>query len=191
MLDFTKEYIKHCYHEMTMTEVTSRGAGAMSLDEGIFAVRISARAVTSMNGKILFIGNGGSASIASHLAVDYGLAGFRAFALTDATAISSHANDYGVEAIFSKQLELLHEQTPDILIAMSCSGKSPNVLSAVKYARNKGMGIVTLSGFDTDNPLRQLGDINFWTPTHHYGFVQISHLCLLHAVCDIEAGWHP
>ena len=186
--NLTKEWIEECAHAMLSTEVESCNNDKMTLDEGTFALRICARALTKAGGKTIFVGNGGSTAIASHIAVDWALANLRALALTDAAAISSHGNDYGVEAIFSKQLELMQSQSPDVLVAMSCSGKSRNIIAAVKYARAHGMGTVTLSGYEHDNPLRKLGDINFWTPSTQMGYVQMAHLGLLHTVCDFESA---
>jgi D-sedoheptulose 7-phosphate isomerase len=137
-------------------------------------------------------GNGGSLAIASHIATDFSLAGWPSIALTDAVALTSHTNDFGPELNFTKQIELMRPSPRDTFIALSCSGKSPNILDAVRAARAIfGSYIVTLSGFDSDNPLRRLGQVNFYVPAHEYGFVQLAHESILHAACDIENGWHP
>ena len=190
--DFSRIYIEKLARATLGTEVTGRiFENKMDLDEVTFTLRLTGRLVTRTDGQIWLVGNGGSASIASHIAVDWQLAGFRAVALNDACAITSHANDFGVEAIFSKQLELLRTKSPDVLIAMSCSGKSRYVLEAVRYARTQGMGTVTMSGFDPANSLRVEGDINFYVPSTSYGFVQMAHLSILHMVGDFEGGWTP
>jgi D-sedoheptulose 7-phosphate isomerase len=192
VIDFTQNWISAAYLATTMTEVTDQRYPALdgwtlTLDQGVFNLRKKLRA----GGKIIFVGNGGAASTASHLAVDFSLAGLRAIALNDSCALTSHANDFGVEAMFSKQLELLGIDEPDILVAMSCSGKSLNVIRAIQYARGEDMEVVTFSGFEHDNPMRKMGDLNFYTPAHEYGFVQMAHLGILHAAVDIEAGWGP
>ncbi len=137
------------------------------------------------------IGNGGSLAIAMHIATDFALAGWPSIALCDPVAITSHTNDFGADANFSKQLELLRVSRNDILVAMSCSGKSANIIDAVKLARAAGLYVITLTGFEPDNALRQLGSLNFYVPALEYGFVQLAHESILHAACDIENGWGP
>jgi D-sedoheptulose 7-phosphate isomerase len=192
MIDFTQNWISAAYLATTLTEVTDRRYPALdgwtlTLDQGVFNLRKKLHT----GGRIILVGNGGAAASASHLAVDFSLARLPAIALNDSCALTSHANDFGVEAMFSKQLELLGIDEPDILIAMSCSGKSLNIIRAIEYARAQGMDIATFSGFERDNPMRKMGDLNFYTPSYEYGFVQLSHLAILHAAIDIEAGWKP
>jgi D-sedoheptulose 7-phosphate isomerase len=135
------------------------------------------------------IGNGGSLAMAMHMATDFNLAGLRTTVLCDPVAATSHANDFGVESIFAQQIEW-YCQPHDILIALSCSGKSPNIVEATRLANALGMGTITFTGFDHDNPLRSLGELNFYVPaeTGEYGFVQLAHEAILHAACDIAAA---
>jgi len=85
--------------------------------------------------------------------------------------------------VFEKPVEMFADEG-DVLIAISSSGRSSNILAAVDRARQKACAIVTLSGFDSDNPLRRKGDVNFYVPSHSYGFVEISHLVLCHYIAD-------
>jgi D-sedoheptulose 7-phosphate isomerase len=190
MTDFTTAWIEASHRAMVLTEVITRHA-TFFLDSGVFSFRTLAQEMRAKGGKIIFVGNGGSASIASHLAVDFSLHNLRAIALNDSCALTSHANDFGIEAMFSKQLELLGIDRPDILVALSCSGKSANIIHAIEYAQAQSMKVVTFSGFERDNRMRKMGDLNFYTPSHEYGFVQMAHLGILHAAIDIEAGWGP
>lgn len=139
-------------------------------------------------GKTVLIGNGGSAAIASHMAVDFNLAGLRALALNDPVTLTSHANDTGVESIFARQVEW-HLERGDILIALSCSGRSQNILDAVKVAQAAGIVAVTMTGFEPDNPLRLLGEQNYYVPSHNYGIVQLAHNAILHTLSDTAQGW--
>ncbi len=137
-----------------------------------------------VGGKLLFIGNGGGASIASHMAVDFWKnAGIRAVAFNDSSLLTSVSNDYGYEHVFEKPIEMFTEPG-DTLIAISSSGQSENILLAVKAARAKGAKIITLSGFDKDNPLRNLGNVNFYVPSENYGHVEIVHLSICHCLVD-------
>jgi len=134
--------------------------------------------------KIMLIGNGGSASIASHLATDFlKNAQTRAMAFNDSSLITCLSNDLGYEYVFEKPLGMLSQEN-DILFAISSSGKSKNILNATATAKKKGCFIITLSGFDRNNPLRKLGEINFYVPSHSYGYVEIIHLVICHLIVD-------
>lgn len=137
--------------------------------------------------KIIFIGNGGSASIASHMAEDYTKNGYlRAIAFNDASLITCFANDCGYENVFSEAIKAYGDKD-DTLIAISSSGNSKNIINACNTATALGLYVVTLSGFDQYNPLRLLGDLNFYVPTKkgEYGFTEIAHLAVLHSILDM------
>lgn len=135
-----------------------------------------------------FIGNGGSSSIASHMAIDYTKNGhIKSQAFNDVAAITCMGNDLGYENIFSQQLSY-HIRNGDVLVAISSSGKSINILNAIKIAKDNNCKVVTFSGFSPDNPLRCLGNINFYVPYSEYGIVEISHLTLLHCMLDMICG---
>ena len=141
--------------------------------------------------QVFIIGNGGSAGIASHMAIDYSKNGnIRSQAFNDSSALTCLGNDLGYENVFSKQIEL-HARFGDLLVAISSSGNSENILGGVDQARESGCQVVALSGFAEDNRLRGLGDINFYAPSQEYGFVEITHLALCHAVVDFAMGWQP
>jgi D-sedoheptulose 7-phosphate isomerase len=161
----------------------------LALAQAIATGRKLARETNGRGNTILFIGNGGSAGIASHLAIDYSKNGrLRALALNDGAALTCLGNDLGFENVFAKQIEF-HGRAGDLLVAISSSGRSPDILKAVETARARGLGVVTLSGFGADNPLRALGDLNFYVASGEYGFVEILHMTLLHAILDLEMGW--
>jgi D-sedoheptulose 7-phosphate isomerase len=170
-------------------EVTDRAAKSIALAEGCEWVRNAAHDAHSAGNKIIFVGNGGSAGIASHLAIDFSKnGGLRSLAFNDASALTCLGNDLGYENVFAKQLDF-HARPGDLLIAISSSGKSPNILNAVKAARAHGCKVVTFSGFTEANDLRKSGDVNFYVRSGEYGFVEVAHLALCHAVLDIDMGW--
>lgn len=145
------------------------------------------RACHNLGGKLIFIGNGGSASIASHMAIDYAKnGGIRAIAFNDASLLTCLSNDYGYDAGFVKALDLYAEEG-DILIAISSSGESKNIVNAADHAKQKGCIIYTFSGFAENNLLRMIGDLNFYAPTKkgEYGFTEIVHLTVLHSILDM------
>ena len=79
----------------------------------------------------------------------------------------------------------------DLLFAISSSGESQNILNAAVAAQKKSIPVVTFSGFSQSNALRSLGTINFYVPSYAYGFVEIGHLTLCHAILDFSMGWRP
>ena len=143
-----------------------------------------AMAQTKAGGKIMFIGNGASASISSHMATDYWKnGGMRAMAFNDGVLLTCIGNDCGYENVFGKPVEMFADGG-DVLIAISSSGKSENILNGVRAARKQDAHVVTLSGFKSDNPLRSMGDFNFFVPDEEYGPVEIIHLSITHCILD-------
>lgn len=135
-------------------------------------------------GSIWLFGNGGSGTIADHIACDLVLKGLRAFALTNQALTTTFANDLTFRQCFAQQLKV--QASPgDALVAMSCSGESENVVDALALRDAAQAFRVTLSGFEIDNRLRDLGDVSFWVPSDDYGTVQVCHLAILHAVADM------
>jgi D-sedoheptulose 7-phosphate isomerase len=107
---------------------------------------------------------------------------------------ASLGNELGCDQVFAKQLEL-HLRSGDLMVAISSSGRSAKIPNAAAVARSGGARIITYSGFGADNALRRAGDVNFYARSCEYGFVEVAHLSLCHAVLDIEMGWrarpHP
>ena len=135
--------------------------------------------------KIIFIGNGGSAAIASHMAIDFWKNGkIKSTAFTDASHLTCLSNDYGYEYVYEKSIEVFADPG-DVLIAISSSGKSKNILNGVKTAQDKGCSVITLSGFCSDNPLSKMGDINFYVPADAYSHVEIIHHTICHYILEM------
>lgn len=170
-------------------EITDADGAALAADEATGWIIDKARSAHAAGGKLIFVGNGGSAAVASHMAIDYSKnGGMRAMAFNDASFLTCLGNDLGYENVFAKPIEMLGAPE-DVLVAISSSGNSPNILNAVAAARAKGMAVVGLSGFAADNRLRRLGDVNVYIPSPLYGLVEVGHLAFLHAVLDIAMGW--
>lgn len=145
-----------------------------------------AQAATERDCKLMFIGNGGSAGIASHMAIDFTKNGrMPALCFNDGAALTCMGNDFGYEEVFAKQLSF-HAHKGDVLFAISSSGSSPNILRAVAVARERGCAVITMSGFKADNPLRALGDMNFYIGLSEYGLVEVAHTAMIHAVVDLK-----
>lgn len=178
--DYSQD-IDRAINKIEVTDIKNKSLGIL---KAIAAVNEFMAALKRNNKKIIFIGNGGSASIASHQAVDYWKNGkIKAISFNDSSLLTCLSNDFGYPQVFSKAIEHFAEKG-DLLFAISSSGKSPNILNGVRAARKKGCRILTLSGFKKNNPLRKLGDINFYIASASYGIVEISHLLICHSILD-------
>lgn len=134
--------------------------------------------------KVLVIGNGGSAAIASHMQTDlcHSL-GIRGLVFNEPPLLTALANDNGYENAFQRLVDLWADPG-DVLVAISSSGRSPNILNACAAAKARGMAIITFSGFAADNPLRRQGDLNFYVANATYGPVESAHAVLVHELTD-------
>lgn len=165
-------------------QVTDAKGKSMELTDGIEVAMTLIKNETSKGRKVIFIGNGGSNSIASHQTTDFCKnGGMRAIAFTDSSLLTCLSNDFGYPYVFEKSIEL-HADSGDVLFAISSSGRSENILRGVKAAKDKACEVITMSGFDPNNPLRSAGELNFYTPSSHYGHIEISHLALCHCIVD-------
>jgi len=140
---------------------------------------------------VFFIGNGGSAAIAAHMAADFAKAGkVRTRCFESSSTLTAISNDQSFEEVYSSQI-LQYGEQGDLLVAISSSGRSKNILLGVGAARSRKMQVITLSGFDEDNPLRQLGNVNFHVPAHHYGLVEVTHHAIIHGILDSLTNVRP
>jgi D-sedoheptulose 7-phosphate isomerase len=184
-------YLAELAYLGSAARVTMADGRKAELDDFLYWMIATARGAHAAGRKLMFIGNGGSSAIASHMAVDYSKNGdMRSLAFNDGAFLTCLGNDLGYENVFAKQLDL-HANSGDLLIAISSSGRSLNILNAVAVARDRGCKIATLSGFQPDNPLCRLGDYNLYVPSTSYGFVEIAHLTVCHCILDTAMGWSP
>jgi D-sedoheptulose 7-phosphate isomerase len=141
-------------------------------------------------GKLILFGNGGSASDASHIATEFVGRFMRerralaAIALTaDQSALTAIANDYGFEQVFARQVEALG-CPGDVALAISTSGRSPNVLSGVRVARDLGLKTIGLTGGD-GGELAGAVDLCLQVPAQGTARIQESHILIAHVICDL------
>lgn len=148
-------------------------------------------------GRILFMGNGGSAADAQHLAAElvsrfaYDRPGLPGLALTtDTSILTAVSNDYGYEDVFKRQVEA-HGRRGDVLVALSTSGKSPNVLEGLRAARPLGVTTIALTGAGGAD-LPSLSDICLCVPSMSTARIQECHILFGHILCGlIEAALFP
>jgi D-sedoheptulose 7-phosphate isomerase len=147
------------------------------------------KVINAKGNKVLIFGNGGSAAISSHVSVDLTKnAGVRCVNCNEADLITCFSNDYGYERWVEKAVDFYGDEG-DLLIVISSSGSSKNMLNGVKAARNGNFNaVVTFTGFADENLLRQLGDINLWADSKAYNFIENIHQVWLLAIVDLIIG---
>lgn len=134
---------------------------------------------------IFFIGNGASASMASHFAADVAKnAGIRTSVFTDTALMTALANDISYEEVYAEPLRW-NMKAGDMLVAISSSGNSPNIVRAVETAQSLNGTVITLSAMGEDNAIRSLGDLNFYVPAQTYGLAETAHAAILHYWMDM------
>ena len=134
--------------------------------------------------KIILVGNGGSAAMASHVAVDFTkAAGIRAINFNEADLLTCFANDYGYEHWVEKALEA-YADPGDLVILISSSGESANIVKGAEKAKKMGLSLITVSGFSKGNPLRNIGNLNLWFENYEYNIVEMTHHIWLVAIVD-------
>ena len=135
--------------------------------------------------KIIVFGNGGSAAIANHFMTDVSKnTKIRCTSLSDVSLITCLVNDYGYENLNQKYIEY-YGNAGDVLIAISSSGESKNMINACKKAKKlKFKSIITLTGFKKNNNLSKMGNINFWVNSKNYNLIENTHQIYLLSAID-------
>ncbi|WP_051244945.1 SIS domain-containing protein [Thalassobaculum salexigens] len=172
-------------------QVSDAAGAPVDLDSAIGRLVGRFAALPAAGAKAVIVGNGGSAAIASHFATDFSKNGkVPTLAFSDAALLTCISNDLGYENVYARPIELFGKPG-DLLLAISSSGSSANILTAARAARDGGMEVVTMSGFRPDNPLRSMGALNFYINSDSYGFVECSHFMLCHLAIDLLTGAWP
>ena len=140
--------------------------------------------------KVILFGNGGSAADAQHIAGELvgrfklERRGLRAIALTtDTSVLTSIANDYGFEDVFSRQIEAQVDEG-DVVVGISTSGRSPNVLKAIQAARSRGAKVIGFTG-KYGNGLKELADVAIMVPSANTPRIQEAHITIGHIICEL------
>ena len=155
----------------------------------LLAVKDALVLASKKGNKSIIVGNGGSAAIASHFAVDLTKnAKTLCVNFNESDLITCFANDYGYEHWVEKAVEFYGDDG-DVFIGISSSGSSENILNGCLAARKKKFSkIITLSGMNSENPLRKLGDINLWVNSKAYNHIENIHQFWLLAIVDMVIG---
>jgi D-sedoheptulose 7-phosphate isomerase len=180
------QYIKELIQRLDDTEIW-KGAGQMckDYDEGIRFLTDTFLSYKKDTARVFFIGNGGSAAIASHMTADFMKnGGMNTYSLYDSSVLTCMGNDYGYASVFSRPMEFLVNER-DLVVAVSSSGNSPNIVSAIETAKKKKTMVMTFTGFKRDNRAKQMGDINVYVPCEKYGIVESIHNLILQQIVDM------
>jgi len=177
-------------HLRRSSEALARAAGDIGLQKTIADIATLVSGVLGGGGKLLLAGNGGSAADAQHLAAEF-LSRFRsdrrplpALALTtDTSVLTAIGNDYGFEAVFERQVRGLARKG-DALLAISTSGRSPNVLAALRAASDIGVSTIGFTGA-AGGDMKDLCDVILCAPSDDTAIIQQIHIVAGHAICDV------
>ena len=137
--------------------------------------------------KVILVGNGGSAAVASHVSVDLTkMCNIRAVNFNEADLLTCFANDYGYENWVKKALSFFADKG-DLLICISSSGESKNIINGAKFAKKIGCKVVTLTGFKKKNKVSKIGHVNLWLESKNYNFIEMVHHTWLLSIVDFIA----
>lgn len=179
------QYINELIQTLEQTKVCIENGRELDYAAGIQALVERFSRHKAEGGQIFFVGNGGSSAIAGHMTADFMKnGGMKTCSLYDNAVTTCMGNDYGYEYVFSKPLEFLGQEN-DLLVAVSSSGNSQNIVNAINVANAKNMKIITFTGFKDDNRAKQSGTVNVYVPSEKYGIVESIHNLMLQQIVDL------
>ncbi len=184
MTDYWQRYQQAVAGALKTLSVTDSAGASLEPDHGFDRLCAWTREVQAAGATLHLAGNGASACMASHMSLDWSKNGrVNATAYNDLAFLTALGNDYGYEEVFARPVSW-YARPGDMLATISSSGNSANIVRAIAAAREKGLRVVTFSGFKPDNKSRAAGDLNFFIPAWSYGIVECAHQTLLHVWID-------
>ena len=191
-----EQYFEYVTNGLKEMKITDRAGRALEMQEGFELWARKAKEVRDkLQGLTFFCGNGASATMAEHMSHDwFQNAKMNTYTCSETAHLTAIANDLSYEDVFAYRIDRVLSEK-DILVTISSSGNSPNIIKAIKAAKKKGAYVITFSGMKEDNQSRSLGDLNFYVPLQTYGMVESAHAVILHAALDLfleqyEGGMH-
>lgn len=185
MEQYMEEYFEIINCGLGSTAATNGNGQTIDKNEAMELWINKCEEIKKKRGIFFLAGNGASATMAEHLSHDcFQNAGFLTETVSETSHITAISNDLSFEEVFSYRIgKMLGED--DMLITISASGNSPNIVKAIETAKKLGVYVVTLSGKGADNRSRKLGHLNFYVPLDTYGLVECAHAVLLHCWLDM------
>lgn len=188
IMDFFKRYTHSLDVALSSLEITACSGERIDPDAGIKSLNELVGEIQKNDKSMFLVGNGASAAFASHMALDWTKNGHvRTHAFNDCALITALGNDFGYDDAFCAPLSW-YASSGDLLVTISSSGDSPNIIKCIEMAREKKLNVVTFSGLKASNASRKLGDLNFFIPGKTYGIVECCHQVLLHIWLDSFMG---
>jgi len=183
--NYFEDYAADICEGLGKTIVTERKGNLIPVSEGLEKWADQARRIQKETGGILFFcGNGASATMAEHMSHDwFQNARINTYSVSETSHITAISNDVSFEEVFAYRINRICSER-DMLVTISSSGNSPNIVKAIRTAEEKGTFIVTVSGKGADNQSRAGGDLNFYVPLDTYGMVESAHAVLIHSALD-------
>lgn len=185
MKQIINNYIKDIHDLFLSSQATDLDNQPLDFHE---AIKRAAEWIISANTKgkkVIFIGNGGSAAVANHKALDFWFTGkIRGLSFSDDALLTCVSNDFGYSHVFARPINMFAD-AGDILVSISSSGNSENIVLASEEARRRGCQIITLSGFESTNRLRRIGDLNFHVVCKHFNKVESTHLLICDCILEL------
>ncbi len=183
--NFGVTYIDDISRALKNMIITDDNNNRLDIDEALEKWADISEQKRKQNGIFFFCGNGASATMAEHLSHDcFQNADFLTETVSETSHITAISNDLSFEDVFAYRIGKMLKEN-DMLISISSSGNSPNIIKAINKAKELGVFVVTLSGKKEDNLSRKLGNLNFYVPLATYGMVESAHATLLHCYLDL------
>lgn len=178
------DYVKECNEILSHIEVSKKPDVLLDQERGMDQWVELTKQVNDINHCIFFVGNGASAMMAGHMSADSTKnGGMKSMFLSETSLLTAISNDISYEEVFSYPIKRFAGEG-DMLIAISSSGNSKNIIKAIETAKEKEMTVVTLTGLKKNNEARKMGDLNFYVPGKTYGIVEVCHQMILHCWLD-------
>lgn len=179
------DYLKTLLDVLNKTEIIIRDKKrTLGYDDRIMELVEVFLKIRKEKKSIAFIGNGGSAAIAIHMTSDFLKNGkMKTISFYNPATLTCLGNDFSYEDVFSKQVENIMREG-DMLIAISSSGRSANIVKAIEAAHEKNVEVLSFTGFDKDNTSRIKSDISLYVPSYEYGIVESIHNLILQEIVD-------
>lgn len=188
MDNYYKTYCKAHDQALAKLEITLIDGEKITHDRGFDALCNLSAELSENGSQKYFVGNGASAAFANHMALDWSKnGGVPSHTFASSSILTAIGNDLGFDETFSVPLGY-YSRNGDLLVTISSSGNSINIIRSIEVAREKGMNVVTFSGLKPDNQSRKMGDLNFYIPAKTYGIVECAHQVLLHIWLDQYMG---
>jgi D-sedoheptulose 7-phosphate isomerase len=184
---YSEKYLESMASVLDKTEA-SIGTELVTVEQALERSVEVLKSLQKGGGTQFFLGNGASAAFAEHMALDWTKnGGIRSQNPSSSVLLTALANDISFEDAFATYLDRYARQG-DVVVTISSSGNSPNVVKAIDKARKLQCHVITLSGLKPDNSSRKLGDVNFYVPARTYGITECAHQVLLHMMIDAFMG---